>query len=110
MFFMSGDSTKEWYRYLCAGSRGWSILKLPPPLESVPVTVTLPSKKPARPELLLPWTPLPLELVPTTPSPLPLLLPATPVPLLLLPTTAVRPTTPGPPLVATIPTPPLVAP
>jgi hypothetical protein len=44
---MSGDSTKEWYRYLCSGSRGWSILKLPPLLVNVPFTETSPSKTPA---------------------------------------------------------------
>jgi hypothetical protein len=38
---MSGDSPKEWYRYLPAGSTGWSILNEPPLLERLPVTSAL---------------------------------------------------------------------
>src|SRR6478672_11674693 len=49
MFFMSGDSTKEWDKYLFSGSSGWSIRKAPAPLKSVPVTFTSPSKNPAQP-------------------------------------------------------------
>ena len=41
-FIMSGDSTNEWRRYLLPGSRGWSILNEPPPLDSDPVTAALP--------------------------------------------------------------------
>src|SRR5436309_3395095 len=44
MLIMSGLSTKEWERVLLAGSRGWSILKAPPPLLSVPVTARLPAR------------------------------------------------------------------
>src|SRR6266849_1369530 len=40
---MSGDSTKECDRYLLAGSKGWSILKLPLPLETAPVTLRFPT-------------------------------------------------------------------
>jgi hypothetical protein len=39
---MSGDSTKECERYEFAGSKGWSILKDPEPLEILPLTVRLP--------------------------------------------------------------------
>src|SRR5258708_39820256 len=46
MFIMSGLSTKEWERVLLVGSSGWSILKEPPPLLTVPVTTKLPARKP----------------------------------------------------------------
>ena len=49
MFFMSGDSTKEWDKYLFSGSSGWSIRNAPPPLMRVPITFTSPSKYPAQP-------------------------------------------------------------
>src|ERR1700739_1224056 len=39
---MSGDSTNECTRYLFKGSRGGAILKLPAPLETLPVTPRLP--------------------------------------------------------------------
>src|ERR1035441_7340398 len=39
MFFMSGDSTKEWERYLLAGSSGWAILNEPPPISPLPAVV-----------------------------------------------------------------------
>src|SRR5262245_11919487 len=50
---MSGDSTNEWYRYLFAGSSGWSILNDPLPLLIEPDTVPLPEKTTARPPLTL---------------------------------------------------------
>src|SRR5215471_7701117 len=64
MFIMSGDSTKEWYRYLFSGSRGWSILNDPPALLKVPVTFTLLSSR------IVP--PLPKSVMPRLPAPSPL--------------------------------------
>src|SRR6185312_15778736 len=42
MFFMSGDSTKEWASHLWEGSSGWSILKPPADFKMVPCTTRLP--------------------------------------------------------------------
>src|SRR4051794_32842518 len=94
---MSGDSTKEWLRYLCAGSRGWSIVNAPADFESVPLTRTLPLNKPAKPVVESPTTPLPFGDVPYTPKPEPACEPHTPTPRapvpLLIPRT---PTDPAP--------------
>jgi len=43
-FFISGDSTKEWERYLLAGSSGWSILNRPPGFSIGPRMRTFPSR------------------------------------------------------------------
>ena len=60
---MSGDSTKEWHRYLFPGSSGWSISKPPPALLRRPVIRTLPRKTPAKPFGFSPTTPPALGLV-----------------------------------------------
>ena len=70
MFFMSGDSTKEWDKYLFSGSSGWSIRKAPAPLVRVPTTFTSPSKNPAQAAATLdepPKTAVPVSVVAKTP-------------------------------------------
>src|SRR5690348_12973519 len=42
MFFISGDSTKEWFRNFSAEARGWSILNPPPDFDKVPSIWTSP--------------------------------------------------------------------
>src|SRR5512139_1264431 len=69
MFIMSGDSTKEWQRYLFSGSSGWSILKEPAVLLSVPAMWTFPVKWPAQPEVAVPLTAVPAVVSPQTPEP-----------------------------------------
>src|SRR6516164_7919452 len=70
MFIMSGDSTKEWERYLLAGSRGSSILKEPAALERLPSTSTSPRKNAANPPLLCAKRPSPVVvLTAATPDP-----------------------------------------